>query len=111
MNKVFAIIGAICFAVAIGLGYFADFPGDSLVAIAVAAFGLAALIVGAIKTAKEKEKFTWKTIVCIVLAVIGGVLCCIGGLAENIFATIAGAVIALLTVIFGVLYAKKEADK
>lgn len=108
MNKVFGIIGAICFAVAIGLGYLVSFPGDTLVEIAVAAFGLAALILGSVKKAKEEGKFTWKTVVCIVLASVGGVLCCIGGLAQSIFATIAGAVIALMTIIFGVLYAKKS---
>jgi hypothetical protein len=46
-------------------------------------------------------------VVIIVLAAIGGVLCCIGGTNQNIFAEISGAVLALLAVIFGILYAKK----
>ena len=107
MNKLFGIIGAVCFAVAIGLGYFVSFPADTIVEIAVAAFGLALVIAGAVKNAKDTDKFSWKTVVCIALAVIGGVLCCIGGLAQNIFATISGAVLALLTIIFGVLYGEK----
>lgn len=102
------IVGAVCFAVAIGLGYFVSFPADTIVEIAVAAFGLALVIAGAVKNAKDSGSFTWKTVVCIVLAVVGGVLCCIGGLAQNIFATISGAVLALLTIIFGVLYASKK---
>lgn len=108
MNKIFGIVGAVCFAVAIGLGYFVSFQADTIVEIAVAAFGLALVIAGAVKNAKDSGSFTWKTVVCIVLAVVGGVLCCIGGLAQNIFATISGAVLALLTIIFGVLYASKK---
>ena len=108
MNKVFGIIGAICFALAVGLGYFADFPGDSLVEIALAVFGVTSLIVNAVKKAKDDGKFSWKTIACIVLASVGGVLCCIGGLAQSIFATISGAVLALMAIIFGLLYTKKN---
>lgn len=107
MNKTFGIIGAVCFALAVALGYFADFAGDTLVEIALAVFGVTALIVNAVKKAKDEGKFSWKTIVCIVLACIGGVLCCIGGLAQSIFATISGAVLALMAVIFGLIYAKK----
>ena len=105
--KVFGIIGAICFAVAVAIGYFANFTGDALIQIALSAFGLASLIVGAVKKAKDEGKFSWKIIVVIVLAVIGGVLCAIGGLADSIFATISGAVIALLAIIFGIINAKK----
>jgi hypothetical protein len=36
------------------------------------------------------------------------VLICIGGLADNIFAAISGAVLALMTIIFGLLYDKKK---
>jgi len=45
-------------------------------------------------------------IIC--FAVIGGVLCCIGGLSQNIFAELAGAALALLAVIFGVIFAKTK---
>lgn len=107
MNKIFGIIGAVCFALAIGLGYFANFAGDVLVEIALATFGVAVLVINAIKKAKDEGKFSWKVIVCIVLAVIAGVLCAIGGLSQNIFSTIAGAVVALLAIIFGIINAKK----
>jgi hypothetical protein len=107
MNKFFGIIGAVCFALAVALGYLADFAGDSLVAIAVAVFGATVLIVNAVEEAKKADRFTWKTVACIVLSCIAGVLCCIGGLSQSIFATVSGAVIALMTIIFGVMYAKK----
>lgn len=105
--KVFGIIGAICFAVAVAIGYFGDFAGDALVQIALSAFGLASLVIANVKKAKDEGKFTWKTIVCIILAIVGGVLCAVGGLADSIFATISGAVIALLAIIFGIINAKK----
>ena len=105
--KTFGIIGAILFAVSVALGYFVDFKGDILVQIALDAFALALVIIGAVKKAKDEGKFSWKIIVCIALAVIGGVLCAIGGLADSIFGAIAGAVLALLGIIFGIINAKK----
>lgn len=108
MKNVFGIIGALLFAAAVAVGYFCDFNGDVIVEIGLAAFALTSLIVGAIKAGKEKNLATWKTVVIIALAVIGGVLCCIGGLAQNIFASISGAVLALLAVIFGLVFAKKQ---
>ena len=108
MNKIFGIIGAICFAVAVGIGYFCDFTGDALVQIALSAFGLASLVIGNVKKAKAEGKFSWKTIVCIVLAIAGGIICAIGGVADSIFGTIAGAVVALLAIIFGIFNVSKK---
>lgn len=106
--KVFGIIGAVLFAVAVGIGFFGDFAGDALVQIALSAFGLASIVIGNVKKAKDEGKFTWKTVVCIILAVAGGVLCAVGGFADSIFATVSGAVVALLAIIFGIISAKKE---
>ena len=105
--KTFGIIGAICFALAVAVGYFANFNGDMYVQIALSAFGFASLIIGDIKKAKEAGNFGWKFIVSVILAVVGGVLCAIGGLADSIFATISGAVVALLAIIFGLITLKK----
>lgn len=107
MNKVFGIVGAICFAVAVGLGYFVSFPYDTLVEIALATFGATLLVIGAYKKSKEAGTFSWKTVVCIVLACLAGVFCAIAGTTKDIFATIATAVIALVSIIFGVINAKK----
>ena len=101
------IIGALLFVGAVVFGYFCNFPAATIIEIAVAAFGLCAVIVSAVKGAKEKKIAVWKTIVIVVLASVGGVICCIGGLAQNIFAEISGAVLALLAVIFGMIYNKK----
>ena len=106
MNKFLGILGALLMVVAISIGEFATFPASSIVEIAVAAFGLTAVIVAAVKNAKEKQSFSWKTVLVIVLATVGGVLCCIGGLAQNIFQEIAGATLALLSIIFGIFYHK-----
>ncbi len=106
--KTFGIVGAIVFAISVALGYFLDFKGDVLVQIALDAFALTLVIIGAVKEAKNKGKFSWKIIACIVLAVIGGVLCAIGGASESIFGAIAGAVIALIGIILGIVNIKKK---
>ena len=106
--KTFGIIGAIVFAIYVALGYFVDFKGDVLVQIALDAFALALVIIGAVKKAKEEGKFSWKIIACIILAVIGGVLCAISGASENIFGAIAGAVITLIGIILGIVNIKKN---
>jgi len=111
MNKIFGIIGMVCFAVAVGLGYFVSFPYDTLVEIALAIFGATLLIIGAVNKSKEAGTFSWKTIVCIVLACLAGVFCAIAGTTKDIFSTIATAVIALVTIIFGVLFVNKKEDK
>ena len=106
MNKVLKIIGTLLMVAAVVFGYFASFPGATVVEIAVLAFGLCACIAASIKQAKDEGKFSWKTAVTIILACVAGVLCCIGGLAQNIFAEISAAVLAVLTLIFGLIFNK-----
>ena len=106
--KSFGIIGAIVFAISVALGYFLDFKGDVIVQIALDAFALTLVIIGAVKDAKDKGKFSWKMIACVVLAVIGGVFCAIGGASESIFGAIAGAVIALIGIILGIVNSKNK---
>lgn len=106
MNKVLGIIGGVLFAAAVAVGCFANFAGSTVVEIALAAFGLASIIVATIKKAKEDNTFSWKTVVVIVLAVAGGALCALGGLQSNVFEAIAGAVVAIISIIFGVFAAK-----
>jgi hypothetical protein len=111
MNKVFGIVGAILFAASVAVGYFCNFPGSTLVGLGLAAFALASMIVGIVRKAKAEGSFNWKTVLIIVLAVVGGALCAIGGYSENIFEAIAGAVIAIISVIFGIFVVKKQPDK
>lgn len=109
MNKVFGIIGSLLFVAAVIVGYFCKFDSADIVAMALSAFGLASSIVAIVnKYKKEGEKFNWKFIVIIVLTVVGAALVCLGGLSDNIFATLAGAVIGILTVIFGAFLVKKS---
>ena len=106
--KTWGIIGALFFVAAVAIGYFCKFDGAIIIEIGAAAFGLCSLIIGAIKSGKTKNVKTWKTVLIVCFAVIGGVLCCIGGLSQNIFTEISGAALALLTVIFGVIFAKPK---
>ena len=107
MNKVFGIIGSLLFVASVVVGYFCKFDSADLVALALDAFALAAYIVAIVKKYKEAGSFSWKLIVVIVGVVVGAALVAVGGLSDSIFATLAGAVIGILTVIFGVLAVKK----
>ena len=106
-NKTLGIFGCIVMLVAVAAGYFWNFPAELPIKIAVAAFGLTMIIKSVISDAKEKKNFSWKTVVIVVLSCVSGVLVCLGGLSQNIFAEISGATLALLAVIFGLKYGKK----
>lgn len=109
MNKIFGIVGSLLFVASVVVGYFCKFDSADIIAIALAAFALASTIVAVVnKYKKEGEKFNWKYILVIGLSVVGAVLVAIGGLADSIFATLAGAVIGILTIIFGVLAIKQN---
>ena len=110
MNKVLGIIGAVFLIASVVFGCFCKFPYANIAAIAAAAFGFTALVVAEIKKAKEENRFGWKTVVVIVLAAIGGVLICLGGAEKNVIEAIIGAVVALVTVIFGVVGLKLKKD-
>jgi drug/metabolite transporter (DMT)-like permease len=107
MKNIFGIIGSILFVAAVVIGYFCKFDSADLVAVALDAFALAVLVVGIIKKYKEAGKFSWKLVVTLVMTVVGAVLVALGGLSDNIFATLAGAVVGILAVIFGVFAVKK----
>ena len=107
MNKVFGVIGALLFVASVVVGYFCKFDSADIVALALDAFALASLAVGIVKKYKEQGKFSWKLILVIIGTVVGAAFVAIGGLSDNIFATLAGAVIGILTIIFGVLTVKK----
>lgn len=103
-TKFIGFIGILIFSAAVIAAQFISFPAATVIEIALAAFGLTAVIVSAVKSAKERGRPSWKTAVVIALAVIGGVLCCLGGLTQNIFETVSGMLLAILTVILGILF-------
>ena len=102
------IVGALLFVAACVVGFIFNFDGSDIVAIGLATFGLTATVIAFVKKHKEKGTAVWQLAIVTVLALVSGVLICIGGLADNIFATISGAVLALMTIIFGLLYDKKK---
>lgn len=108
MNKILKLIGALLIVAAAVIGYFFDFSGDAVVNIATASFGLAFIVISTITDAKEKGKLNWVTYLLIALSILGGVLVCIGGVAESLIATIVGAALALVAVIVGLISANKK---
>ena len=105
--KKWGIIGALAFFAAVAVGFFCKIDAAVVIEIGVAAFGFTAIVSSAVSYAKKNNIKTWATVLIIVLAAIGGVLCCIGGLSQKIFAEISGAALALLAVIFGTIYEHK----
>ena len=101
------IVGALLFVAACVVGFIFNFDGSDIVAIGLATFGLTATVIAFVKKHKEKGTPYWQIAIVTVLTLGAGVLICIGGLADNIFAAISGAVLALMTIIFGLLYDKK----
>jgi hypothetical protein len=106
--KKWGIVGALFFVASCVVGFMFNFDGSDIVALALAAFGFAATVIGFIKKYKGKGVPGWKIAIVTGLTLVSGVLVCIGGLTDNIFATISGAVLALMTIIFGLLYDKKK---
>lgn len=106
--KKWGIIGALAFCAAVAVGFFFKFDAAVIIELGAAAFGFTAIVTSAVSYAKKNNIKTWATVLIIVLAAIGGVLCCIGGLSQNIFAEISGAALALLAVIFGIIYSQKS---
>lgn len=107
-KNIFAILGALFFIASVVVGYFCDFAAADILGVTLAAFALASVTIAAIEKQKEKNKFSWLTILIIVLAILGAVLVCIGGASSNIFETISGLVIALLTIVIGLIKANKK---
>ena len=106
--KKWGISGAIAFLTAVAVGFFCKFDAAVIIEIGVAAFGFTAIVTSAVSYAKKNKIKIWATVLIICFAAIGGVLCCIGGLNQSIFAEISGAALALLAVIFGIIYANKN---
>ena len=102
------IVGALLFVAACVVGFIFNFDGSDIVAIGLATFGLTATVITFVKKHKEKGTPIWQIAIVTVLTLVSGVLICIVGIADNIFAAISGAVLALMTIIFGLLYDKKK---
>ncbi len=108
-NKIISIVGLVLLVACTSLGYFIDIQVADVIALAGAFFGATLVCVNIFrKVAKEDEKFTWKHYVVIFGTIIAGILCCIGGLSENIISSICGATVGLLAIIMGVISLKKK---
>lgn len=105
--KFLSVIGIALVAIASGMGYFFDFSGDTVAAIATGFFGAALLVVKSFKDEKAKGNFSWKTVATGVIAASGGITCAVGGVTQSVIATAVGAALTIITVIVGAIRAKK----
>lgn len=75
---------------------------NKIIAVIGALLFASAVVVG------NFAQFEAAAVIEIALAVVGGVLCCIGGLQQAIFKEIRGLVLALLIVIFSLVFDSKK---
>lgn len=108
MKNLLNIIGALMLVAAAILAQLFNFPADTVIEIALAAFGITAIIIAAIKDAKEKQHLNWITYLIIILSVLGGILICVGGAASSVITTIVGAAVALVSVIIALITLNKK---
>ena len=106
--KKWGMIGAIAFLAAVAVGFFCKFDAAVIIEIGLAAFGFTAIVTSSVSSAKKNNIKILATVLIICFAAIGGVLCRSGGLNQSSFAEISGAALALLAVIFGIIYANKN---
>lgn len=105
--KGLSILGIILVVAAAAMGYFFDFSGDTVAAIATGFFGATLLVTKSFKDQKAKGKFSWKTVVTGVIAALGGITCAIGGVTQSLIATTVGAALTIITIIVGMVKDKK----
>ena len=105
MKRFITILAVICIIAGCIIGKLSTVPQTQLGAIALEAFGFAALI---IKTLKQAEKKTWKEYTSVILFAVAGILCAVAGLAEATMTSIIAAVFALVAMIIGLFIVKKK---
>ena len=110
MKTIFRIIGLVAIAAAAVVGYFFNFSGDTIVTIALAAFGVTTEVITAVSGAKDKGTPAWLAYTLSGLAIAGGTACAVGGIASNLITTIAGGAIAVLAFILAYVVEKKAAE-
>lgn len=110
-NSIFSIIGLCLIAVSAILGYFVNVNATVIISIVGAFSGATLIVMDAVKKAKKEGNLDWKLWVAVIGASIGGCLCAIGGVSENVITSVVGAVITIITIIMSVIVSKKEIKK
>jgi preprotein translocase subunit Sss1 len=105
MKRFIIILAVICIIIGCIIGKLSTVPQAELGAVALEAFGFAALI---IKTLKKAEKKTWKEYTSVILFAIAGILCAVAGIAEATMTSIIAAAFALVAMIIGLFIVKKK---
>lgn len=106
-NNICAIIGLVLVGISAVLGFIVNVDASVIISIAVAFLGATMLVVNELVKAKKENKLDWKLWVALIGSAVGGCLCAIGGVTENIITAIIGAVITIATIIFGIVASKK----
>lgn len=94
-------VGIIALVIGCAVACFTDIA--DIPALVVAAFGLGAMVVS---TWEKSEKKGPVTIISIALLCIGGFFCAVAGLGQDVTLQVVSCVIALVTLLIGILLPK-----
>lgn len=111
-NKICSIIGLVLIMASAVVGFIYKSDVTAIISIATAFLGATLILLNVVKKMTEENKLPkWLIYVVCIGTAIGGCLCAIGGITEEIITTVVGAVIAITTVIVSIVTvskAKKE---
>ena len=105
MKRFITILAVICIIAGCIIGKLSTVPQAQLAAIALEAFGFAALIIKTLKQAVEK---TWKEYTSVILFAIGGILCAFAGFAESTMTSLIATAFAFVAMVIGLFIIKKK---
>lgn len=100
MKNFIKILGLVLVIAGSAFAAFTTIPVADYISIAVAALGLALLIVS---TLKKAEKKSWKEYVAVALFAIGGLCCGFAGFAESTVTQLITAVAGVVALIIGLI--------
>ena len=107
-NDICAIIGLVLIGVSAVLGFIVNVDASIIISISVAFLGATMLVINALMKAKKEGKLDWKMWIALIGSAVGGCLCAIGGVTENIITAVVGAVITIATIIIGIISTKEK---
>lgn len=99
--NILAVVGLVLIVGAVGFGFFTGFDQSWLIEIVGASTGLALVVSSVVE--KQPIGSKWKAILVASGISFGTILAVSGGSTESAILTVVGAVIAILTVVMGVL--------
>lgn len=111
-NKICSIIGLVLIMASAVVGFIYKSDVTAIISIATAFLGATLILIDVIKKMNKEAKMPkWLIYVVCIGTAVGGCLCAIGGVTENMITTIVGAVITIATVIMSIVTITKMKEE